>query len=241
MELRIYNRIILMVSVVLLFLSVFVICYAINFNGVKIELGSFSDWVSSLSTFGTLIVAFLAYKKAPEWINQKIHEDAFLHAKKVILEDYPLLKEKIDNAGDIVDFNIIYFDLISDDYEVSITTDECDKALSVFHDMQNTPSKIKRKFEVIAKLGWSIDRDILIINDKLSECYREMQRNYVIAFVGIQRMLLAQTLNEKSRRAGKVAINFERFQSNKKKFDLLYDEIMLKHQWIPDYFEVKRD
>ena len=82
MELRIYNRIILMVSVVLLFFVC--VCYLLcnKVQWCKIELGSFSDWVSSLSTFGTLIVAFLAYKKAPEWINQKMNEDAFSIAKE---------------------------------------------------------------------------------------------------------------------------------------------------------------
>ncbi|MBZ7674748.1 hypothetical protein [Klebsiella grimontii] len=241
MELKNYNRIILAFTLVLFLLCMFVIFYAIKFNGVKIELGSISDWVSSLSTFGTLIVAYLAYKKAPEWINQKMHEDAFSVAKKVILEDYPLLKEKIDNAGHAVDLYVIYFDSIGDDCEVSITADECDEALSVFHDVQNTPAKIKRKLEKIAKLGWSIDRNVLIINENLSECYREMQKNYVVAFIGIQRMLLAQTLNGKRRSVNKVAINFETFQKNKKKFDLLYNEIMLRHQRVTDYFEVKKD
>ncbi|ORM67541.1 hypothetical protein [Pantoea rwandensis] len=37
----------------------------------KIQYGSVSDWISSLSTFGTLIVAYMAYKAAPDWINRK--------------------------------------------------------------------------------------------------------------------------------------------------------------------------
>lgn len=43
-----------------------------------------------------------------------------------------MLNKKIDNAGHAVDLNVIYYDLISDDCDVSITADECDEALSVF-------------------------------------------------------------------------------------------------------------
>ncbi len=48
MELKIYNRIILAVSMVLLCSCVFIICYSIKFNGVKIEFDGISDWISSL-------------------------------------------------------------------------------------------------------------------------------------------------------------------------------------------------
>lgn len=30
-----------------------------------------TDWISSLSTAGTLLVAYMAYKKAPDWISTK--------------------------------------------------------------------------------------------------------------------------------------------------------------------------
>lgn len=55
----------------LLILSVFILIYAL-FHGIgKMEIGSISDWVSSLSTLGTLYVAAVALRKAPEWLDQK--------------------------------------------------------------------------------------------------------------------------------------------------------------------------
>lgn len=64
-------------------------------------------------------------------------------------------------------YNVIYFDLLDDDCVVSISVDDCDKALSVFYDVQNSPTTIKSNLENLSKLGWDVDRDILIINDEL--------------------------------------------------------------------------
>ncbi|WMT13512.1 hypothetical protein [Serratia fonticola] len=39
------------------------------------EIGSLTDWISSLSTFGTFTIAYMAYRKAPEWLSQKFDEE----------------------------------------------------------------------------------------------------------------------------------------------------------------------
>ncbi|HEJ0329286.1 hypothetical protein I5M92_18935 [Serratia marcescens] len=48
------------------------------------EIGSISDWVSSLSNFGTLVIAGMAYRKAPDWFESKRNETSYEHAKKII-------------------------------------------------------------------------------------------------------------------------------------------------------------
>ncbi|WP_440482874.1 hypothetical protein [Serratia marcescens] len=48
------------------------------------EIGSISDWLSSLSTFGTLVIAGMAYRKAPDWFESKRNETSYDHAKKII-------------------------------------------------------------------------------------------------------------------------------------------------------------
>jgi len=66
----IINTLLSMVGM-LLILSVFILIYAL-FHGVgKMEIGSIPDWISSLSTLGTLCVAAVALRKAPEWLDQK--------------------------------------------------------------------------------------------------------------------------------------------------------------------------
>ncbi|MFW4168011.1 hypothetical protein [Klebsiella pneumoniae] len=240
MGLKIYNHTILVVSIILLLFCCLIIAYAVGFSSILYEMEKFPDWLSSISTFGTLVVAYSAYKKAPEWISQRMHEDAFSLAKKIILDDYPSLKEKIDNAGNQVSYNVIYFDLLDDDCVVSISVDDCDKALSVFYDVQNSPTTIKSNLENLSKLGWNVDRDILIINDGINACYREMQHAYLMAFAGIKRMISTKNINEKRRCATRITGFFEQFESNKNKFDLLYERVRLKHRRVPDYFDVEK-
>ncbi|MBP6436048.1 MAG: hypothetical protein KA288_01435 [Paludibacteraceae bacterium] len=56
------------------------------------EYGSLSDWVSSLCSFGTLIIAYKAYKAAPKWISKKENEFFFEMASEKI----PEFKRDID-------------------------------------------------------------------------------------------------------------------------------------------------
>ncbi|CAI0858395.1 Uncharacterised protein [Serratia quinivorans] len=51
------------------------------------EIGSLTDWVSSLSTFGTLIVACMAYRKAPEWMAQKHYDVVSKVIEEAVYED----------------------------------------------------------------------------------------------------------------------------------------------------------
>lgn len=50
------------------------------------ELGSLTDWISSLSTAGTLYIAYMAYKKAPDWISTKRNESGFEHVTNIMAE-----------------------------------------------------------------------------------------------------------------------------------------------------------
>lgn len=50
------------------------------------ELGSLTDCISSLSTAGTLLVAYMAYKKAPDWISTKRNESGFEHVISIMAE-----------------------------------------------------------------------------------------------------------------------------------------------------------
>ncbi|MDT1908882.1 hypothetical protein, partial [Acinetobacter baumannii] len=81
-----------------------------------------------------------------------MHVDAFFLAKKLMLDDYPLLKRKVDKAGALVSYNDAQLDMIGDDFKLFMSVDDCDKALSVFHDLQYTPSQIKINLESLSKL-----------------------------------------------------------------------------------------
>lgn len=59
-----------------------------------LELGNLSDWVSSLSTLGTFIVAWMAFKSAPNWLSQKFDEESL----KIGLEINHMIKFDHVNA-----------------------------------------------------------------------------------------------------------------------------------------------
>jgi hypothetical protein len=61
----------------------------------NIQYGTLSDWISSLSTFFTLVVAVMAYKAAPKWLQQKYDETAFSIASPLIEEKIPLAKSSL--------------------------------------------------------------------------------------------------------------------------------------------------
>ncbi|MCS4493663.1 hypothetical protein NXS97_05505 [Pantoea sp. B623] len=69
-----------------------------------LEYGSVSDWVSSISTALTLLVAWQAYKAAPDWLKQKHDEQTLeLAAKLIESENDKLIKLKkdlFDTGGD---------------------------------------------------------------------------------------------------------------------------------------------
>ncbi|MCC4104695.1 hypothetical protein [Serratia ureilytica] len=43
-----------------------------------------TDWISSLSTAGTLLVAYMAYRKAPEWFESKHNEARYEYIREII-------------------------------------------------------------------------------------------------------------------------------------------------------------
>ncbi|MGR4049056.1 hypothetical protein [Kosakonia cowanii] len=64
-----------------------------------------SDWVSSLATFGTFVVAVMAYRSAPNWFQQKKVEIGVEHVHS-LLKDYDQLRNITSE---------LYYDIISSD------------------------------------------------------------------------------------------------------------------------------
>ncbi|WP_044177719.1 hypothetical protein [Phytobacter massiliensis] len=63
------------------------------YNKDNFEWGNVSDWLSSLSTFGTLLVAYGAFIKAPDWLLQKRYEVASYIINETIFNDLPKLSK----------------------------------------------------------------------------------------------------------------------------------------------------
>lgn len=65
------------------------------------EIGSISDWVSSLSTFGTLVIAGMAYRKAPDWFSQRSHTKGFDKAENILSTIDSFYRHRMQYANEI--------------------------------------------------------------------------------------------------------------------------------------------
>jgi len=227
-----------------LFLIILIIAFLIaiyfSFNKYNFDYTSIKlfEWISSLSSFGTLVVAYLAFKKAPEWINRKMHDDAFVIAKKLMLYDYAALKQKIDDAGSIVDYQIVQYELVSDDFSQFISIRECSEAISIIHELNRALMKIRSSLESLSMLGWDVKDDISELNYILEKHCAMMSKNYISAFALIKRILIDKNTKIKDEYIRRSIINFRKFQENEKEFDVLYNVLRKKYKRIPHYFNI---
>ncbi|MGP2688941.1 hypothetical protein ACTVNK_10675, partial [Serratia nevei] len=75
-------------------------------TGKQMELGSLTDWISSLSTAGTLLVAYIAYRKAPEWLKERKKQSGYDYALKIINDSIIIIdKLKTTSAIDLFKSN----------------------------------------------------------------------------------------------------------------------------------------
>ncbi|EPA2040064.1 hypothetical protein ACQ092_000267 [Escherichia coli] len=94
MDYKKFNITLVITVIVLLAVAVFAFLKVLFSNSKALEWGSVSDFISSISTFGTLLVAFFAYKAAPQWIRQKQNEEGFKHVSTMLAE-YDVLLEDV--------------------------------------------------------------------------------------------------------------------------------------------------
>lgn len=137
----------------LLILSVFSLIYAL-FHGIGImEIGSISDWVSSLSTLGTLCVAFVALRKAPEWMEHKHYDIVHDIVEEVIYNKLHRISAASFQLHRCINKNIAENKKILDDnYSLSEKHSEMasklDSEMDAFtheiHSISNGLNKIKR-------------------------------------------------------------------------------------------------
>ncbi|MEN3752513.1 hypothetical protein ABC733_06710 [Mangrovibacter sp. SLW1] len=121
------------------------------------ELGSVSDWVSAGCNAVMAGTAVYAAWKAPKWIDKRKHENAYDIAKKIILDDLPELKYKIESTTD----DITFLDtLINNVHAINgfINSEHCEYCLSKFRTKQNPTSVINKKLRKLQRLGWSVKK-----------------------------------------------------------------------------------
>ncbi|MBJ8975303.1 hypothetical protein I5438_01720 [Citrobacter freundii] len=142
------------------------------------EFGSVSDWVSSISTFGTLIVALIALMKAPDWINQKKHEDGYELAKKLIVYEYPKIIGTVSSYRSHL--QLIKRKDEQDKFVITllkehITISDCDLLLNLFNDAKTTPLTIETTIKQLSRFNWLLKDDLADLSKSIRSEYESLQ------------------------------------------------------------------
>ena len=91
----------------LMFIETIILVKIFFIDQEDFEWGSVSDWFSAVSSIITTIIAYLAYKAAPNWLKQKQNETGFNHVCSLMTE------------YDEIQLNLqkLYFDITSINYQ----------------------------------------------------------------------------------------------------------------------------
>lgn len=148
----------------------------------KEAIGNVSDWISSLSTFLTLIVAYKAYKAAPNWLNQKLDETALTQATQIISRDLYQYRKLIEAPYNEV-YNFVMLKDLADEnedvepylYEFMQNFKRLD---NVIHQISEQKNKIEGDFVALHKMGWALEHNAYDKYKKLNESTSKLQSNY---------------------------------------------------------------
>lgn len=231
------NRIITGLVIALLTLLVLLLTWVVFYNtDKKMEIGSLTDWISSLSTAGTLLVAYMAYRKAPQWLNQRMHEDALSMATNLIFDDYANINRKIVQSTAIIDHIKVMHEFVSDDFRNFVTVEECERYHSIFDGTDIAPTKINDKISNLKKLGWCMKEPVRKNNDELLQSYTMIYKNFMVLCTSLKNLITEENKVSAKTHYAIFLKGIERFDDSTMKFKTLYDELQSRHTKIPDFF-----
>ncbi|MGL4429922.1 MAG: hypothetical protein ACRCT4_13490 [Silvania sp.] len=190
MKLKYWNRFLLGIVAVVLFLTTLVLI-KILFSGVeKFEWGNVSDWFSSLSSFGTFIIAFMAYKSAPDWISRKNIEDGSTHAEHFVNITIETALFDIDKSKFILDKLI---NQVNSDH-IPSTRKRCFDNLEPFNSVMlsiaSNCTLINSQLLKLHRFGWNLKDDF---NEGLLDyiCADDIIKSYKADIAGFYELLAA--------------------------------------------------
>lgn len=160
MFLNAYKIFVKATTIIILLISLW---YVLTKTFDKDSIGSLSDWISCLSTFFTLVVAFKAYKAAPNWINQKLDENALTQATEIFSRDLIRYRKIIDIPYNQISNFVILKDLTDadGDGEVEAYFNEFVQSFKQLETEVGEIIKLRTEIEVnfmaLHKMGWVLE------------------------------------------------------------------------------------
>lgn len=167
-------------------------------QGSKVDIKA-ADWwaaLSAVATAGTFAVALIALNKAPDWLGQKKHEDAYNIAKNLFLDEFFELKKTVAKSGSTNETLEFELEIISDNVDDIITLESCDSALKIFRNAQYTPASMKTNFERLKVLGWNFSDDSNQKFEILNASYSKVHKHHTLLWVSLK-----STINSTERKS----------------------------------------
>ncbi|CZW16945.1 hypothetical protein ABK836_16385 [Enterobacter hormaechei] len=158
MEYKKLNQTILAFVLILSLLLICVILKALFFGNNNFEWGSFTDWISSLSTLGTLGVAYAAYRKAPEWMYQKHYDMVSKVIEEAIYEDLRKLSSLSNQYKSLIVHTCMTLKTCLNKHEElpHHMTDTLDKVENLLIEFFNLSYSIQNRLKAIPRYSYII-------------------------------------------------------------------------------------
>lgn len=169
------------------------------------EFGSLMDFFNTAGTLGTLFVAYLVYRNAPKWINQKLDDHALNIAKELITHDLPTLFLKLRETSIYIQtFHDCYKNNITDSYKVIREFIKLDENIKLCDDLN---LNCRLKISSLEKLGWSFNDSVV----QESITLRSAASNYIsyLKAFKLQSDVVAEVTTIKHRINNDVNVPFE--------------------------------
>jgi len=127
-------------------------------DSYKLELLNVSDWVGSISTFCTLIIALIAFTKAPDWIKQKHYEVAHQVVEEAVYGDLETIgKLSRDYRTHFINVNnIIRHKLNNENYVLTGLDANLELLLDSFDKLFDLSRSIQNKFLSVKRIGYEL-------------------------------------------------------------------------------------
>ncbi|WP_086463249.1 hypothetical protein [Enterobacter sp. J49] len=149
----------------LVIIGIFSACILYNTLALKTDAGSFPDWIAAASSLVTTVIAWLAFRSAPHWLQQKVDEKALNDAElliekyvdlRLILGRMKLAKENLISIFSNIDAKEeLYGQVIRAVAELQDKTSALNPALK---ELENLQSKLSRR-------GWSIKKEYVFLDE----------------------------------------------------------------------------
>lgn len=156
-KLKTWQIAIITISTFILALEMIAIINIIRDN-YKLELLNVSDWIGSLSTFSTLIIALIAFTKAPDWIKQKHYEVAYQVIEETVYEDFEKIGKlsRIYRTHFINVNNLLRQKLNNEKYELKGLDKNLELLLDSYDKIFDFSRLIQKKLLSVKRIGYEL-------------------------------------------------------------------------------------